>query len=145
LGIPQAIVVVQRLAQQIETTLRLVPALGVAAKRFVARRAAAVAGSGSAAIIPPGHELSLLAPQPVTVLPIDAEIIERLHLLGLRTIGGWRAVVGAANARRANRRSEQAEGDVSDTEPWRGGQGRADRSCDGRLRAATRLWQLFLP
>ena len=87
IGIPQAIAVVQRLAQQIETALRLAPALGVAAKRFVARRAAAVAGSGSAAVIPPGHELSLLAPQPVAALPIDAEIVQRLHLLGLRTIG----------------------------------------------------------
>jgi nucleotidyltransferase/DNA polymerase involved in DNA repair len=87
IGIPKAIAVVQRLAQQIHTTLRLVPALGVAAKRFVARRAAAVAGSGSAAVIPPGYELTLLAPQPVTALPIDAEIVQRLHLLGLRTIG----------------------------------------------------------
>lgn len=87
IGIPKVIAVVQRLAQQIEATLRLVPALGVAAKPFVARRAAAVAGSRSAAVIPPGHELSLLAPQPVTTLPIDAEIMQRLHLLGLRTIG----------------------------------------------------------
>ncbi|HJZ49451.1 MAG TPA: hypothetical protein VKE41_19875, partial [Roseiflexaceae bacterium] len=86
IGIPRAIVVVQRLAQQIQTSLRLVPALGVAAKRFVARRAAAVSGAGAAVIVPPGYETSFLAPQPVTALPINAEIIERLHLLGLRTI-----------------------------------------------------------
>jgi protein ImuB len=38
-------------------------------------------------IIPPGCEASFLAPQPITALPLDAEIMERLQLLGLRTIG----------------------------------------------------------
>src|SRR6266508_3888083 len=41
ISIPQAIVVVQRLAQQIATALPLTSALGVAATRFVAQRAAA--------------------------------------------------------------------------------------------------------
>jgi DNA polymerase IV len=87
ISIAQAIVVVQRLAQQITTALRLISSLGVAATRFVAQRAAANAGSGSAMIIPPGYEAAFLAPLPISALPIDADTIRRLQLLGLHTIG----------------------------------------------------------
>ncbi len=83
----QAIVVVQRLAKQIYDSLCLSPALGVAATRFVAKRAAARAGAGAAILVPPGDEPSFLSPQPITVLPIDADTIRRLQLLGLHTIG----------------------------------------------------------
>jgi nucleotidyltransferase/DNA polymerase involved in DNA repair len=84
---PQAIAVMQRLAQQIYDALALLPALGAATTRFVAQRAAASAGAGAAILVPPGYEASFLSPQPITVLPIDADTIRRLHLLGLRTIG----------------------------------------------------------
>jgi DNA polymerase IV len=83
----QAIVIMQRLGEQIASSLRLLPALGAAATRFVARRAAAISGAGAAVIVPPGGEAAFLAPQPIAALPIDAEIVQRLHLLGLRTIG----------------------------------------------------------
>jgi hypothetical protein len=78
---------VQRLAEQIASRLSLLPALGAAATRFVAQLAAAISGAGAAVIVPPGCEAPFLAPQPITALPIDTEIIQRLHLLGLRTIG----------------------------------------------------------
>ncbi len=87
ISIPQAIVVVQRLAQQIATALPLTSALGVAATRFVAQRAAASAGIGAAILVPPGDEAAFLAPQPISALPIDADTIRRLQLLGLHTIG----------------------------------------------------------
>jgi len=87
ISIPQAIVVVQRLAQQIYDALRLLPALAVAATRFVAQRAAASAGAGTAVIVPRGYEAAFLAPQPISALPIDADTLRRLHLLGLHTIG----------------------------------------------------------
>jgi DNA polymerase-4 len=83
----QAIVVMQRLAQQIATALRLIPALGVAATRFVAQRAAVSAGTGAAVIIPPGYEAAFLAPLPISAFPIDADALRRLRLLGLHTIG----------------------------------------------------------
>jgi nucleotidyltransferase/DNA polymerase involved in DNA repair len=84
---PHAIVVMQRLAQQIATALHLTPALGVATTRFVAQRAAASAGAGAAVIIPAGYEAVFLAPQPISALPIDDDTIRRLQLLGLHTIG----------------------------------------------------------
>jgi DNA polymerase IV len=83
----QAITIMQQLAEQIANRLRLLPALGAAATRFVARRAAAISGAGTAVIVPPGCEASFLAPQPITALPIELEIVQRLQLLGLRTIG----------------------------------------------------------
>jgi nucleotidyltransferase/DNA polymerase involved in DNA repair len=87
ISIPQAIVVIQRLAQQIATSLRLLPALGVAATRFIAQRAAATAGTGAAVIVPPGYEAAFLGPQPISMLPIDADTLRRLQQLGLHTIG----------------------------------------------------------
>jgi DNA polymerase-4 len=87
ISIPQAIVVMQQLAQQIHDALRLLPALGVAATRFVAQRAAVSAGARAAILVPPGYEATFLAPLPISTLPIDAELTHRLHLLGLHTIG----------------------------------------------------------
>jgi DNA polymerase-4 len=84
---PQAMVVMQQLAQQIHDALSLLPAIGVAATRFVAQRAATSAGAGAAAIVPPGYEAAFLAPQPISALPINADTLRRLHLLGLHTIG----------------------------------------------------------
>jgi len=85
--LPQAIAIMQRLAQQIHDSLGLLPALGIAVTRFVAQRAAASAGAGAVMLIPPGYEATFLAPLPISALPIDAELIRRLHLLGLHTIG----------------------------------------------------------
>ena len=87
ISISQAIVVMQRLAQQIATSLRLLPALGVSTTRFVAQRATASAGTGAAVIIPPGYEAAFLTPLPISALPIDADTLRRLQLLGLHTIG----------------------------------------------------------
>jgi nucleotidyltransferase/DNA polymerase involved in DNA repair len=87
ISLPQAIVVMQQLAQRMYNGLRLLPALGVAATRFVAQRAAASAGTGATVIIPPSYEAAFLAPLPISALPIDADTIRRLQLLGLHTIG----------------------------------------------------------
>jgi nucleotidyltransferase/DNA polymerase involved in DNA repair len=87
ISISQAIVVMQRLAQRMYDGLRLIPALGVAATRFIAQRAAASAGVGAEVIIPPGYETAFLAPLPISALPIDADKLRCLQLLGLHTIG----------------------------------------------------------
>jgi len=86
-SIAHAIALTQRIASQIQANLRLMPALGVATTRFVARHAATVAGAGATVIVPAGLEANFLAPHPVTTLPIDDETTHRLHLLGLYTIG----------------------------------------------------------
>jgi protein ImuB len=58
--------------------------LGVGANKIVARAAAYVA-DGS--ICEPGSECELLALLPLTLLDIEAEIIERLMLLGIERLG----------------------------------------------------------
>jgi nucleotidyltransferase/DNA polymerase involved in DNA repair len=90
--LPRMLAVTQQMAARIRGGLDLRPAIGLAAARFVATRAASVAGAGAAVVVPPGQERVFLAPQPITALPIDAEVIRRLHLLGLRTLGAVAAI-----------------------------------------------------
>ncbi|HEY3231374.1 MAG TPA: hypothetical protein VGJ87_19255 [Roseiflexaceae bacterium] len=85
--LPQVLALTQQMAARMHAALDLRPAIGMAAAQFVAVRAASVAGAGTAVVVPPGQERAFLAPQPITTLPIDAELIRRLHLLGLRTLG----------------------------------------------------------
>jgi nucleotidyltransferase/DNA polymerase involved in DNA repair len=87
IGIPDTMALTQRLAQHIQASLQLTPALGVARTRFVAQRAAQHAGIGVTVLIPPGREAEFLAPHPSTTLPIDDATIRQLQLLGLHTIG----------------------------------------------------------
>lgn len=83
----QMVTFTQRVASQIQTTLQLNVALGVASTRFVAGRAAVIAGAGATVIVPSGMETTFLASQSVLTFPLDAETIQRLQLLGLHTIG----------------------------------------------------------
>jgi nucleotidyltransferase/DNA polymerase involved in DNA repair len=84
------------LLQQIEHTirarLRLAPAIGVGSTRWVALRGADTAGAGAVVAVPTGWEAAFLAPQPISSLPLDAEIIRRLDRLGLRTLGAIAAL-----------------------------------------------------
>jgi DNA polymerase-4 len=84
---PQAIALIERLNQRIRSGLGLLPALGVASTALVAQQAAWRAGMGIAVLVPPGTEAAFLAPQPITSLPVDIEILDRMERLGLRTIG----------------------------------------------------------
>jgi nucleotidyltransferase/DNA polymerase involved in DNA repair len=90
--LPQALALTQQMAARIRVALDLRPAIGMATTQFVAARAASVAGAGAAVVVPPGQERTFLAPQPITALPIAAEVIRRLHLLGLRTLGAVAAI-----------------------------------------------------
>jgi nucleotidyltransferase/DNA polymerase involved in DNA repair len=85
--LPAALAQVGRLAGAIRATVRLEVALGLAANPLVARLAARVAGVGAAIVVPPGQEAAFLVPQPIALLPIEADVAERLGLFGLRTIG----------------------------------------------------------
>src|ERR1700683_2862285 len=68
-----------------EQTLRL----GVGSNKIVARAAAYVA-DGS--ICEPGSECELLALLPLTLLDIEAEVVERLMLLGIERLGDLAAL-----------------------------------------------------
>jgi DNA polymerase-4 len=90
--LPQAMALAERIGAAIRTQLHLLPALGLARTRVVARVAAATAGAGMAVVEPPGREAAFLSPLPITMLPIDREVAQRLNLLGLRTIGAAAAL-----------------------------------------------------
>lgn len=62
--------------------------IGIAANKFTARVAAAYAGCNSPIIcIPTGQERDFLADRPVTLLPLTSDMIRRLPLLGIHTLG----------------------------------------------------------
>ncbi len=64
-----------------------VASLGLAEGRFAANVAARLAGPGQAIIVPAGDEAIFLQGQPVACLPVNHEILRRLDLLGIETIG----------------------------------------------------------
>ena len=72
-----------------ETIAALPFRVGLAGNAFVAR-AAALAGDGT--IVRPGEEAAFVAPLPLDVLEIEAVFVERLHMLGVRTLGALAAL-----------------------------------------------------
>jgi nucleotidyltransferase/DNA polymerase involved in DNA repair len=90
--------------------------LGLAPNQFVARAAALVADG---TIVRPGAERAFVAPLPLHALDLEAYVIERLQLLGVRTLGELAALPHGPFVRRfgpeAARRHERAGG--VDTEP----------------------------
>jgi nucleotidyltransferase/DNA polymerase involved in DNA repair len=88
----QAMALTERIRAAICMYLRLLPALGLARTRGVARVAAATAGAGAAVVVPPGREASFLAPLPISALPLDDAVARQLTRLGLRTSGSIAAL-----------------------------------------------------
>jgi DNA polymerase-4 len=90
--LPQAMALADRIGATIRAQLCLPPALGLARTRVVACVAAETAGAGLAIVVPPSCEAAFLAPLPISMLPIDDKVAQRLNLLGLRTIGAVAAL-----------------------------------------------------
>ncbi len=65
--------------------------LGIAGTKFTARIAARCASPGEPLRVETDEAKDFLAGKPVAWLPLDHEAIERLGLLGIRTIGGFAA------------------------------------------------------
>lgn len=63
------------------------PALGATGSKFGAAVAGRVAGENAALLLVPRIQRDFLAPQPVTFLPLDADILLQLRHLGIRTLG----------------------------------------------------------
>jgi len=64
--------------------------------KFVAWVGASRAKPGEAVIVPVGGEKAFLASQPISVLPLDADIHRRLRQLGIRSLGALAALPEAA-------------------------------------------------
>jgi DNA polymerase IV len=67
----------------VEAGLR--PRLGVGPTKFVARLAA-LRGPGRVRVVDPGEVDRFLAPLPVEALPVPAEVVRRLQLVGITTL-----------------------------------------------------------
>jgi DNA polymerase-4 len=66
--------------------------LGIAAGKFLSSAGAAMSNPGDVTVIPAGLEAEFLAPLPITLLPVDAQTLERLRLLGFDLIGDIAAI-----------------------------------------------------
>ncbi len=75
------------LGRSVQRILGSAPAVGVGQSRFVARAAAARAGSGRIRLVPYGAAASFLADQPVAGLPLPPRTVEQLLGFGLLTCG----------------------------------------------------------
>lgn len=84
------------LAEAVATTTGLAAQVGLARNIFVARVAAERAGPERLRVIPPGAERDLLYPLPVSALPLSAEALRRLRLLGIDTVGALAALSAEA-------------------------------------------------
>jgi protein ImuB len=65
----------------------LLASAGIASSKFVASVAASMSPPGDAGIVPPGREREFLQDKDIAYLPCEREVIERLDLLALRTLG----------------------------------------------------------
>lgn len=77
----------QRIVSAIKQASGLDAAIGLAAGKFPASTAGTITPPGQSRIVLTGTEAEYLAPLTTDLLPLDPEIIFRLHLLGLEQIG----------------------------------------------------------
>ena len=87
------------IAMQAQRDTRLLPTIGIAANKFTAMQATRQAASETsrALVVPEGDERRFLAPWPLTALPEPpAELLRRLHLFGVTTLGGFAQLPRAA-------------------------------------------------
>jgi nucleotidyltransferase/DNA polymerase involved in DNA repair len=74
----------------------LQPALGWDSTKFTAQAAARYTQPGRLRAVAAARERDFLRPLPVTMLPLASEALQRLHFLGLRTLGQYAALPRAA-------------------------------------------------
>ncbi len=111
------------LAETIVETVRdatgLLATVGIADNKFVAWAAASEVRPGDAGVVTSGREQEFLYDKDVSLLPFDARVTERLHLLALHTLGQiaelQRSAVGAQFRSNGRRMWELANG--VDNEP----------------------------
>jgi nucleotidyltransferase/DNA polymerase involved in DNA repair len=89
----------QEAAAQAGVIHRLLQARGIPTCGFgsgatvtIAALAAHTAGTGGVRVVPAGGETAFLAPLPLALLPLDATLLARLQLFGLRTLGAVAAL-----------------------------------------------------
>jgi nucleotidyltransferase/DNA polymerase involved in DNA repair len=89
---PEDVVLTQALIDAIHEMSDLDLQVGLAEEHFTAEQAAQAACLNTAVIVPPRRGRTFLAPLPLSVLPAEAEILRRLSLLGVYTLGDLAAL-----------------------------------------------------
>ncbi len=82
----------RHLVKEAEQTSGLDVRLGLADHRFTAEQAARAANPGRWCWVPPDQERAFLSPLPLSTLLADPEVLRRLHLLGIHTLGALAAL-----------------------------------------------------
>jgi DNA polymerase-4 len=88
-----------RIVAQAHQTVHLTPAVGIASNKFTALQAARQASleTNHVLVVPKGDERHFLASLPLTILPEPPiELLRRLHLFGITTLGGFADLPRAA-------------------------------------------------
>ena len=84
---PLAVDVGKRLRQRMGEALQ--PAIGWDSGKFTARAAALQTPAGRMRLVDKSSESRFLSPLPVQLLPLPADSLQRLHWLGIRTLGQY--------------------------------------------------------
>jgi nucleotidyltransferase/DNA polymerase involved in DNA repair len=82
--------------------------IAAAERRFAALAAASVSRPGQVLVVSDERSPAFLAPQPLTLLPLDPKRKQELEELGVRTVGGLAALPDAAVAERFGSGGRQA-------------------------------------
>lgn len=77
----------EKIAAVVQRETGLLPSIGIAEGKFVARVAASLCTPGDAGVVPCGRERDFLRDKSVALLPFAPEIIEHLQTLALHTLG----------------------------------------------------------
>jgi nucleotidyltransferase/DNA polymerase involved in DNA repair len=77
----------RHLIETVESASGLQARVGMAKGKFLAFAAAMTCGPRESRSVPPGSEKALLAPLDVQMLPLTAEVLTRLRMLGIERIG----------------------------------------------------------
>lgn len=76
-----------RILETVRAASGLEASVGIAEGKYPAFAAATLAAASTTLALPRGGEAAFLAPLPVDLLPVSAETVSRLRLLGLETTG----------------------------------------------------------
>ncbi len=84
------------LVETVHETTGLLAGVGLAEGKFVATVAASSVDPGEAGIVPPGQESKFLHDKESGLLPVRPELVQRLDILALRTLGDIAALLRPA-------------------------------------------------